>query len=347
GAGPVPPGPTVLAEATGPVGAGPGTGVGGHRRPVPGPARPHRPGRGGVRRTPAGGDPMSRPVRKRATTLDSAAHHREWLSLVEISGPFLSLPVLRATWPSLDPLDKTEREQLRVRHAEWQADPAAGQSDWIRYVLTELLEWGDTLHETDLDPFPVQITEHDTQLTPSFALVTPGEKVTPESTRLLGLVCPPEQHPTGRIPDSTWAATPVDRLAHLCRHHRVELGLVTNGRFWVLVWAPRGKATAAAVFDAVDWPEAAERTVVRAFRSLLSRRRFFGVPPEQRLERLFADSADNQEEITEALGVQVRRAVELLVAALGRADRVAQAQGYPGLRDKSAHEVYRGAVAVM
>src|SRR5690606_18293379 len=123
---------------------------------------------------------------------------------------------------------------------------------------------------------------------------------TPESTRLLGLVCPPEQHPTGRIPDSTWAATPVDRLAHLCRHHRVELGLVTNGRFWVLVWAPRGKATAAAVFDAVDWPEAAERTVVRAFRSLLSRRRFFGVPPEQRLERLFADSADNQEEITEA-----------------------------------------------
>ena len=26
----------------------------------------------------------------------------------------------------------------------------------------------------------------------------------------------------------------------LCRHHRVELGLVTDGRWWALVWAPRG-----------------------------------------------------------------------------------------------------------
>ena len=35
---------------------------------------------------------------------------------------------------------------------------------------------------------------------------------------------------------------------------------------------------------------------------------------------LLRASLDSQEEITEALGVQVRQAVELLVAAIGRAD---------------------------
>lgn len=57
---------------------------------------------------------MSRPRHPRGAATDIAAHHRDWLSLVEISGPFLSLPVLRANWPAgLDPLDKPVRERLR------------------------------------------------------------------------------------------------------------------------------------------------------------------------------------------------------------------------------------------
>ncbi|GAA3413747.1 Eco57I restriction-modification methylase domain-containing protein [Streptosporangium vulgare] len=145
-------------------------------------------------------------------------------------------------------------------------------------------------------------------------------------------------HPAARMKSSTWAATPVDRMAHLCRHHGVELGLVTDGRWWALVWAPKGGVTTTAVFDAMPWPEAAERDVVRAFVSLLGLRRFFEVPVGERLPALLAASLDSQEEITEALGVQVRQAVELLVTAIGRA----------GVRDDiGAHDVYRGSVAVM
>ena len=138
--------------------------------------------------------------------------------------------------------------------------------------------------------------------------------------RLLGLLCDPGQQPTARIPGSAWAATPVDRVAQLCRHHDVPLGLVTDGRWWALVRAPRGDVTSVAVFDAVAWPEAADRDVVRAFRSLLERRRFFGVPDAERLPALWKRSEDSQEDLTEALGVQVRQAVELLVTAIGRAD---------------------------
>ncbi|MEH0932758.1 Eco57I restriction-modification methylase domain-containing protein [Micromonospora sp. CPCC 205558] len=288
---------------------------------------------------------MSRTFRRPAP--DGAEQHRNWLSLVEVSGPFLSLPVLRGTWPTLDSLDKKTRERLRQEHATWQADTAAGQQPWIGYVLGELLGWGETLHTDGLDTLAHTVAEHDTELRPSFALVEPGEEIKPDSVRMLGMICQAGSQPTARIRDSAWAATPVDRLAHLCRHHNIELGLVTDGRWWTLVWAPRGGVTTTAVFDAVAWPEAAERDVVRAFVSLLSRHRFFGVPDAERLVPLLRASLGSQEEITEALGVQVRQAVELLVAAMGRTDVRDRELGGRGLQDVDAHDVYRGAVSVM
>ncbi|MET8387655.1 type IIL restriction-modification enzyme MmeI [Streptosporangium canum] len=286
---------------------------------------------------------------------DSGRQHQGWLSLVDVSGPFLSLPVLRATWPALDSLDRARRDRLRLHHTTWQA--GGDRRAWIAYVLRELLRWEDAVHIGGLDALTVEVPEHDTSLTPSFALRVPGEPGAetgpgtapapgatgnapdpgaPEDVRILGMIT--SGHPTARMRTSKWAATPVDRMTRLCRHHRVELGLVTDGRWWALVWAPRGGATTVAVFDAMPWPEAAERDVVRAFVSLLDVDRFFAVPREQRLPALLAASLDNQEEITEALGVQVRQAVELLVTAIGRA----------GVRDDiGAHEVYRGSVAVM
>ncbi|SFT97415.1 hypothetical protein SAMN04487904_11736 [Actinopolyspora lacussalsi subsp. righensis] len=303
---------------------------------------------------------------------DAAEQHREWLDLVEVSGPFLSLPVLKRHWPSgPDALDKPTRQRLRRAHSAWQADVAAGQRDWIDYVLGELLGWGERLRREGLEGLSLDVAEHDTRLAPSFALVEPeehveqrgqadpgersesdeqaqsAEQVKPDAVRLLGMVCEPGQQPTARLAGSNWAATPADRLAQLCRHHGVELGLVTDGRWWALVRAPRTGVTTTAVFDAVPWPEAAERDVVRAFVSLLGRKRFFAVPEGERLPELLQASEDSQEEITEALGVQVREAVELLVAAFGRASTEQRRRGESELDSVAAHEVYRGAVSVM
>jgi hypothetical protein len=297
---------------------------------------------------------------------DTAEQHRNWLSLIEVSGPFLTLPVLRRVWPAgLDPLDKEARERLRREHTRWQDAPAAGQRDWIGYVLGEMLGWGGDLHFGDverigtaetvggaqgpgaLEGLAMEVAEHDTRVEPSFVLTAPGEPVKPDALRLLGLVCPSGQSPTGRVRGEAWAATPVDRLASLCRFHDVELGLATDGRWWALVWAPKGGVTTTAVFDAVLWPESAERDVLYAFHSLLNRHRFFGVPDEERLVALLRDSLDSQEEVTEALGVQVRQAVELLVAAIGRADTDLRRRGEKDLGDVPAHDVYRGAVSVM
>lgn len=297
---------------------------------------------------------------------DGAQQHREWLSLVEITGPFLSLPVLRDVWPDLDAVDRTTREQLRREHVAWQTDPGDPdvRNQWIGWVLRDLLGWAELLRADGLDPLAVEVAEHDVTLTPTHVLVEPGtgtdaygSDVEPGSARLLVSACSPGQSPNARIPDDDWSATPVDRLARMCRHHEVPLGLATDGRFWTLVYAPVGATTATATFDAIGWPEAAERTVLRAFVSLLRRARFFAAARGTTLAELFERSKDQGEELTEALGVQVRQAVELLVAALGRADLRERELGRTGLQrpatgtdeleDVDAHEVYRAAVAVM
>lgn len=286
---------------------------------------------------------------RRTHAPDSAQQHRDWLSLIEVSGPFLSLPVLRSTWPTLDALDRATKEKLRLAHATWQENTASGQRSWIDYLLGELLEWGDALRwaeDEDFDALSMDAPEHDTLITPAFALVDSGEDAKPRTTQVLGLICASGTQPTARIKGEAWAATTVDRLAQLCRHHDVQLGLATDGRWCVLVSAPRGKVTTTAVFDTVAWNEAAEIDIVRAFVSTLRRSRFYGVQDDEKLIELLRKSEDSQEEITEALGVQVRQAVELLVAAIGRADTAQRNRGEKGL-DVDAYEVYRGAVTVM
>ncbi|MFC8257501.1 Eco57I restriction-modification methylase domain-containing protein [Streptomyces sp. NPDC057291] len=301
----------------------------------------------------------------KAQALDGRRQHQEWLDLTEVSGPFLTMPVLRQAWPQLDTLEKDERARLRARHADWQNDTTAGRDEWVAYVLRSLLGWGDALTlrqgESDdlgLDRLTLHVPEHGAVLCPDFALVEPGTDLATEPNtaaaakrvRLLGTTVPAGTVPTSRAAaGGDWAAAPADRLARLLRHHDIPLGLVTDGRWWCLVWAPIGGVTTTAVFDTIGWNEAAERNVVRAFVSLLRRRRFFEYEEAETLAGLLKASLAAGEEVTEALGIQVRQAVELLVDAIGRADVRAMDAGAPGLHASgvAAGEVYRGAVAVM
>ena len=59
-----------------------------------------------------------------------------------------------------------------------------------------------------------------------------------------------------------------------------------------------------------------ERLTLRAFRDFLSADALFNRPPEQTLAALYRRSLENQQEVSTTLGRQVRRAVEMFVAAL-------------------------------
>ncbi|MFF3314784.1 Eco57I restriction-modification methylase domain-containing protein [Streptomyces sp. NPDC003035] len=301
----------------------------------------------------------------KAQAVDGRRQHQEWLDLTEVSGPFLTMPVLLRAWPQLDALEKDERARLRARHADWQTDTTAGRDEWVAYVLRTLLGWDDALtfrqgdaEHHGLDRLALRVAEHNTEVRPDFALVEPGTDLAVEPdvesaakrVRLLGMTVPAGTAPTARAGGGgDWSAAPADRLARLLRHHGVPLGLVTDGRWWCLVWAPLGGVTTTAVFDSIGWNERAERNVVRAFVSLLRRRRFFEYDDAETLVGLLKASLAAGEDVTEAMGVQVRQAVELLVDAIGRADVRAVEHGAPGLHASGvgAGEVYRGAVAVM
>src|SRR5690349_9331851 len=77
--------------------------------------------------------------------MSTAKHHNEWLSLIDISGPFLSLPVLMRVFPQgLEAHDADASREARLAHEEWldnqqglRPEPAM-HTLWVRYVLERL-----------------------------------------------------------------------------------------------------------------------------------------------------------------------------------------------------------------
>src|SRR5699024_6321699 len=109
--------------------------------------------------------------------------------------------------------------------------------------------------------------------------------------------------------DDGWASTPIDRMEQMLRSVDVPVGIVTDGRWWALVSAPPERMVASGIVDAHTWIE--EGSVRDAFAAILARKQLVGGREGDRLPALFVESIAAAEEITEALGVQVRRAVEL------------------------------------
>ncbi|MEQ1947248.1 MAG: DNA methyltransferase [Bryobacteraceae bacterium] len=131
-------------------------------------------------------------------------------------------------------------------------------------------------------------------------------------------------------------------MAELLIATGVPLGLVTNGERWVLVFAERQQPTGTAEWRAELWFE--ERLTIRAFRDLLGVESFFNRKPTQTLAALYRRSLENQQEVSTTLGRQVRRAVELFVAALDRADREAHRAL---LKDVPEERIYEASLSLM
>jgi hypothetical protein len=275
-------------------------------------------------------------ARKRSRIED---HHAEWLSLVETSGPFLTVPTLKRALPAGLDATPPAMSSLRVAHAEWRDDPGL-QARWVRWVLDEVLELRHAVREaTEADP-SYRVAEHGVTLRPTYVVRDHARDGAPAV--LLVHMFPAGTALDRPIPGEAWAASPIDRAAMLARASKVELALVTDGHRWTLVWAREGETTGTCTWRAELWLE--EPITLRAFVTLLGARRFFVVPEEESLTKLLEESAGKQQEVADQLGAQVRRAVELLITTLDRADRDRHGEL---LEDLEAAEVYQGAVTAM
>jgi len=89
-------------------------------------------------------------------------------------------------------------------------------------------------------------------------------------------------------------------------------------------------------------------SLLDSFVSVLGAKRLFSVGERDKLEALLAESASAQAEVTAQLGVQVRRAVEMLIAAFSFANAEQRRAGRPEpLAGLDPDYVYEAACTVM
>lgn len=271
------------------------------------------------------------------------SQHAEWLSLVEISGPFLTVATLEAAFPQgLDSIKTPKRQKLRAAYYEWR--DAVDDSDellpelhreWVQLVLKELLEFdSESLSE---EPATVQSIEHSTSFSADLGVRLQSDSM----SKMLIKIFPPDTDFNSIQQHDGWNISLFEKMTLLCRSQNVRLGLLTNGEQWMVINAPSGNSSGSTSWYARLWFQ--EPITLKAFQSLINVRRFFGQPSET-LEALLDDSLKHHEEVTDTLGEQVRRAVEVLVQCLDRAD---QDRNRELLDDVTPAELYEAGLTVM
>lgn len=291
-----------------------------------------------------------------------AVQHEDWLNLADPEAPWFSLPVLKRAFPN--GLDRTSAE-IRAEHKiRWYggdgtkaARTAPDRGDYLDWVLRDVLRWGESYRTGSQLPagLAAGVTRHDVTVIPTgvyqpaasapvglFEDPVDGQRDGDGQPRLLVFALPSGTDPRESPIADTWPATWVQRAALSCRHNGVALALVTDGDHLTLVHAPAGAATGWGSWRASEF--ATEPILLDSFCSMLHAGRFIAVGDKDTPESLLTESAGTQAEVTNQLGSQVRKATELLVNAISRANLD---RGGHLLDGVEPHEVYEASVTAM
>lgn len=277
----------------------------------------------------------------RARKPSSAQLHADWLALVEITGAFLSVPVLSEVMPE-GPQRPSEPElaaEFRRMREGYEADPGLRYT-LIDWVLREFLGYRDLVASDQQvrEAHAHVVEEHAALITPDRVIATPSDPQTPLA---YVHITPIGQHPDRPQRVGQWSSTPIDRATMLARARGVELAFITDGDRWTLLWAPPGEASGACTWQSTILEE--EATALNAFWSIAARLRTAGMGEESLLP-LLRRSKDEQQELTDQLGVQVRHAVEMLVDAL---DASLRRRGPDAVAAVHGQTLYRAAVTAV
>lgn len=283
-----------------------------------------------------------------ARTRKPATPEWEWLSLIDADGPFLSKAALKSFHPSGLPSELTtnQRELFKDEFNRWSSawsasddEYTAARDRWVEIVVRDLLDWSDDLQ---LAPAGIEAKSPNGAVTVTpFAAFEGGDSSAPAA--LVTVVDRTEN--LRAVGTDGWSANAIDRMAVLLRETGTTIGIVTDGRWWALVSAAKDVTTASGVWDALLWRE--EPASRDAFLALASFTSIEGGHPEKRLPLLFAQSVASAEQITEALGDQVRRAVELVLQSMSDTHLRALAQGDASPLPDDPKLVYEGAVTML
>jgi hypothetical protein len=298
---------------------------------------------------------MAKQSRPQLTVASVSELHRQWLELVDTDGPFLAIPPLKRVWPQGMPSLSDERKNsLNYARKDFESawenfdrtgggEPAldtyrVARNKWVESVLRDVAGWSESLSWGQVPGVQAQSPNRLVTVTADAALAGPDG-----IGALVYLVDPVDS--LRETPNDLWAATPIDRMEALLRETNIQIGIVTDGRWWGLVCARPGSMTASGIVDALTWIE--EPRTRDAFLSAIGRQYIIGGDTSERLPVLFEESVAAAEEITEALGAQVRRAVELLIQSFSESAAEARRRGQPDPLPADTHQIYEAAVTIM
>lgn len=302
---------------------------------------------------------MARPKKGTTTrgskTINATDQHRAWLELVDTEGPFLAIPPLKRVWPQGMPSLTEERKIALVdarkdfeaawesldRSPDWESAQDSyrvARDKWVETILRDVAGWAESLSWGEVPGLEAQ--------SPNRAVAIRAQAALNGADGLGAIVHVIDSVDSLRqTPGDLWAANPIDRVEVMLRENKVPIGIVTDGRWWGLVCAREGAMAASGIVDALTWIE--EPRTRDAFFALIGRQHLIGGDPTERLPVLFEESVAAAEEITEALGAQVRRAVELLIQSFSESAADAQRRGLPDPLPTRTHDSYEAAVTVM
>jgi len=298
---------------------------------------------------------MARATTRGGRTINATDQHRAWLELVDTEGPFLAIPPLKRVWPQGMPglIDERKAALVDARkdfESTWerldrspdseavQDAYRAARDEWVQTILRDVAGWSESLSWGEVTGVEA--------MSPNRAVTIRAQASLQGADGIGALVHVIDSVDSLRqTPGDLWAANPIDRVEVMLRENKIPIGIVTDGRWWGLVCAREGAMAASGIVDALTWIE--EPRTRDAFFALIGRQYLVGGDPSERLPVLFEESVAAAEEITEALGAQIRRAVELLIQSFSESAADAKRRGLPDPLPPRTHDNYEAAVTVM
>ncbi|MFO0675727.1 MAG: hypothetical protein U0169_04295 [Polyangiaceae bacterium] len=223
--------------------------------------------------------------------------HREWIGMAQPEGLVVTTPALKAaeanvTWPVVE-------LQAALKEMAGDAKIVLDLAGFGR----EILGWSDefVVEATDLhDALRVPL-EGGEVLSPSLAVRSADE---PNSFVLLVSRTDAWKADLDAASDSQrWTATPQQKFERLLRETGVHVGLLSNGKVFRLVYAPKGESAGWISFRLDDMLSSGEdsRYLLGAMHMLLNERRLLSLDPSKRLHGLLKASRDYQNTVSNAL----------------------------------------------
>jgi len=245
----------------------------------------------------------------------------------------------------LEAVQTKSKQKLRLAYEEWRdavdtEDPQLADlhKEWVKLVVGDILEFDNaSLISNSSGGLKYTNVELAADYVPTFVVKSPVS----DKARFFIDVLPPDTDFEKPLEGDKWPASVVEKMTLLCRSQKVRYGLLTNGEKWTIVSAPIGATSGTATWYSRIWRY--EPVTLKAFQTLLGVRRCFG-PDSETLDTLLDSSLNSYEEVTNTLGEQVRRAVEVLIQSLDSADQDRNRELLEGIPPS---ELYDASVTVM